>query len=293
MKRALLAMTVGMCLLRAGLAETNDWENPEVNAINRLPARTYSIPLADERAALTDELDFPTPYRQSLNGMWKISWCGAPSQRPLDFWKTDFDDAGWETIDVPSCVELRGFGTPGYTNVRYPFALQFPRILDRQTLKPDYNPVASYRTRFTVPESWRGRRVILRFDGVSSAYYVWVNGHKVGYAEDSKLPSEFDITRYLNPSNPSNLLCVEVFRWCDGSYLEDQDMFRFSGIFRDVSIWSMPKDGIWDFTVRTQPLEQGRWRVEVEVEKEEERVERQGGGGAFRFMMRRGGRFAS
>ena len=248
----------------AVLASAAEWEDPSVNSINRLPARTYAMPLADEAAALTDALEPETPYRMSLNGTWKLSWAGNPDLRVKGFEQVGFDDSDWFDIEVPSCVELSGFGSPGYTNSRYPHAdlshptnAAFATIRDRQSGKPDYNPVSSYRTRFTVPESWKGRRVILRFDGVYSAYYVWVNGRKVGYAEDSKLPSEFDVTPYLNfsnlsnVSNLSNLLCVEVFRWCDGSYLEDQDMTRFSGIFRDVTLWAMPKDGIWDFAVRT------------------------------------------
>jgi len=225
----------------------NDWENTQVNSINREPARAYSMPLADGNAALTDDLEPKTPYRLMLNGTWKISWCGEPSQRPLDFWKTDFDDSAWFTIDVPSCVEMRGFGSPGYTNVRYPHANMPPRILDRIDGKSAYNPVSSYRRTFTVPASWSGRDVFIRFDGVYSAYYVWVNGQKVGYAEDSKLPSEFNITKYLKPGE--NLLAVEVYRWCDGSYLEDQDMFRFSGIYRDVSIFATPKVRLDDFCV--------------------------------------------
>ncbi len=258
----------------------NDWENPAVNSRNRLPPRTYSMPLKGESAALTDALEPETPYRKSLNGTWKLSWAGRPQDRVLGFEKPDFDDSGWFTIAVPSCVELSGFGAPGYVNWMYPHAIEWPRILDRDTKKPDYNPVSSYRTTFTVPEDWKGRRVILRFDGVYSAYYVWVNGHKVGYAEDSKLPSEFDITPYLNQATnyqlPStNSLAVEVYRWCDGSYFEDQDMTRFSGIFRDVTLWSMPKDGIWDFTVKTTPVDgYDRWNLEVKVRGEgEQRME--------------------
>ena len=237
-------------------APTNDWENLQVNSINRLPARTYAMPLASEAAALTDALEPETPYRKSLNGDWKLSWAGSPDLRVKDFWKADFDDSGWFTIDVPSCVEMRGFGAPGYTNVRYPHAwdpkrdVAAPTVRDRDTDARDYNPVSSYRTTFTVPADWAGRDVILRFDGVYSAYYVWVNGHRVGYAEDSKLPSEFDITPYLRDG--ANLLAVEVYRWCDGSFLEDQDMFRFSGIFRDVTLWAKPKGGIWDFTVQAE-----------------------------------------
>ena len=239
-----------------------EWENLAVSSLNRLPARTYSMPLADESAALTDALEPETPFKKTLNGIWKFSWAGNPALRVEDFWKADFDDSDWFTIDVPSCVELRGFGSPGYTNIRYPHAEKWPRILDRDTNAPDYNPVSSYRTAFTVPAEWKDRRVILRFDGVYSAYYVWVNGQKVGYAEDSKLPSEFDVTAFLR--NGENLLAVEVYRWCDGSYLEDQDMFRYSGIFRDVTLWSMPKDGVWDFVVRTAKENGNEWSLKVD-----------------------------
>jgi len=253
MNRTCLAACAAVFTLSVSAAEAvNDWENLEVNSRNRLPARTYTMPLAAEADALTDALEPSTPYKLSLNGDWKISWAGRPQDRVQDFWKVGFDDSKWLTIDVPSCVEMRGFGCPGYTNVRYPHKMEWPKILDRDTGKPDYNPVSSYRTTFTLPASWTGRRVILRFDGVYSAYYVWVNGKKIGYAEDSKLPSEFDVTSALNPQpSTPNTLAVEVYRWCDGSYLEDQDMFRYSGIFRDVTLWSMPKDGIWDFHLRT------------------------------------------
>jgi len=251
MKR--IAVAIGLAACGAFAAEVNDWENPEVNSINRLSARTYAMPLADEQAAFSDALEPETPYKMSLNGDWRFSWVGDPARRPLDFWKTDFDDADWATIDVPSCVEMRGYGSPIYTNIRYPHKdvsnpadKDFAKILDRDSGTPDYNPVSSYRRTFAVPEAWKDRRVILRFEGVGSAFYVWVNGKKVGYAEDSKLPSEFDITEFLTAQNT---LAVQVFKWCDGSYLEDQDMFRYSGIFRDVTLWSMPKDGIWDFKV--------------------------------------------
>ncbi len=247
---------LALAFLVGGAFAAPEWEDPAVNSINRLPARTYSMPLAGVDDALTDALEPATPWKILLNGDWKISWAGNPDLRVKDFWRVDFDDAKWSTIDVPSCVELRGFGSPGYTNWRYPHVNasnptqeNFARILDRQSGKGDYNPVSSYRTTFEVPSDWAGREVVLRFDGVYSAYYVWVNGEKVGYAEDSKLPSEFNITALVKPGK--NLLAVEVYRWCDGSYFEDQDMFRFSGIFRDVSIWSMPKDGVWDFQVKT------------------------------------------
>ena len=271
---------MGMAAVAATVAQfalAHDWENLAVNSRNRLPPRTYSMPLADERDALTDALEPETPWKASLNGTWRYAWAGNPELRERDFWKVGFDDSKWFTIDVPSCVEMRGFGSPGYTNIRYPHAnlshptnVAFVTIRDRQSGKADYNPVSSYRRNFKLPESWRGRRVILRFDGVYSAYYVWVNGKAVGYAEDSKLPSEFDITEAIGigqngAGDGENVLAVEVYRWCDGSYLEDQDMTRFSGIFRDVTLWSMPKDGIWDFAVRTTPVGgYERWKVEVE-----------------------------
>ncbi|MBQ0032194.1 MAG: DUF4981 domain-containing protein [bacterium] len=263
-----------MGILTACEALASEWEDLSVNSVNRLPARTYSMPLADESAALTDALEPETPYKMSLNGTWRISWAGNPDLRVKDFWKVGFDDSNWFEIDVPSCVELRGFGSPGYTNVRYPYAYDpkadstKPTIRDRDTGRPDYNPVSSYRRTFTVPETWKGRDVILRFDGVYSAYYVWVNGQKVGYAEDSKLPSEFDVTPYLMDRG-ENVLAVEVYRWCDGSFLEDQDMTRYSGIFRDVTLWAKPKDGIWDFTVKA--FADGR--LEVGMEGDEKRGE--------------------
>ena len=271
-----IAVVIGLAACGAFAAEVNDWENLEVNSINRLPARTYAMPLADEQAAFSDALEPATPYAVSLNGDWKIKWVGDPARRPLDFWKTDFDDADWATIDVPSCVEMRGYGSPIYTNIRYPHKNEWPKILDRDSGTHDYNPVSSYRRTFVVPETWKNHKIILRFEGVGSAFYVWVNGKKVGYAEDSKLPSEFDITDFLNAPSTSaagakapstNLLAVQVFKWCDGSFLEDQDMFRYSGIFRDVTLWSMPKDGIWDFNVKTRPVNgYENWSLELELE---------------------------
>ncbi|MCR5751847.1 MAG: DUF4981 domain-containing protein [Kiritimatiellae bacterium] len=256
--RALTALVVSIfasfctsTLAHCGEAAAPEWEDPAVNSINRLPARTYSVPLADESAALTDELEFPSPYAMSLNGEWRFRWVGDPARRPQGFEATDFDDSGWGVIDVPSCVEMRGYGVPIYTNNRYPHKKAPPKILDWASGRPDFNPVSSYRRTFALPEGWKGRDTILRFEGVGSAFYVWVNGRFVGYAEDSKLPSEFDITPYVREDG-ENLVAVQVYRWCDGSYLEDQDMFRFSGIFRDVSLWSRPKDGIWDFEAKTK-----------------------------------------
>ena len=239
-------------------AGNRDWENECVTERNREPARADGFPLASVASALTEELP-ETPYVKSLNGSWKYSWAGSPAQRTKDFARVGFDDSDWFTIDVPSCVEMKGFGAPGYVNIQYPHRKNPPYIGDA------YNPVSSYRRTFTVPADWKGRRVHLRFDGVYSAYYVWVNGKQVGYAQDSCLPSEFDITALLNPGG-ENLLAVEVYRWSDGSYLEDQDFLRFSGIYRGVSLWAEPQEAIRDYTVTTDLSERfDTARVDVRV----------------------------
>lgn len=142
-----------------------EWEDPAVNSINRLPARTYTVPLADEFDALTDALEFPSPYSMSLNGEWRFRWVGDPARRPQGFEAPGFDDSGWGTIDVPSYVEMRGYGAPLYTNVAYPHKKSPPKILDYSSGRPDNNPVSSYRRTFTLPESWKGRDTILRFEG--------------------------------------------------------------------------------------------------------------------------------
>ncbi|MBR3922536.1 MAG: bifunctional hydroxymethylpyrimidine kinase/phosphomethylpyrimidine kinase, partial [Kiritimatiellae bacterium] len=200
-----------------------------MDALNREPARCDVLPHAGRV--------------KSLDGRWRYNWVGCPSRRPRNFYRVDFDDSAWPEMDVPSCVELKGYGMPMYVSSGYPHIKNPPKQ------DPAYNPVSSYRTSFTVPSEWKGMRVVLRFEGVASAYYVWVNGRRVGYAEDSKLPSEFDITEYL--AEPSNVLAVEVYRWCDGSYFEDQDMFRFSGIIRRVMLYAEPKHAIRDFRVNT------------------------------------------
>ena len=215
-----------------------EWANEMVNYVNVEPARAYSFPLATVKAALTHDLP-ETPYVKSLNGIWKYNWCGAPSQRPQEFFKPDFDDSRWYSIKVPSCVELQGFGVPIYRNIVYPHP-DTPPDVDR-----DYNPVSSYRTTFTVPEGWKGRPVFLRFEGVYSAYYVWVNGRKVGFSEDSCTAHEFNVTEFLRQGE--NILAVEVYRWSDGAFLEDQDFFRYSGIYRNVMLFSPPPVEIRDF----------------------------------------------
>lgn len=215
-----------------------EWANELVNYVNVEPARAYSFPLASVESAMTPEIP-DTPFVKSLDGIWKFNWCGSPSLRPKDFYRVGFDDSGWYDIKVPSCVEMQGYGVPIYRNVAYPHPATPPDV------DKDYNPVSSYRTSFTVPDAWKGRPVFLRFEGVYSAYYVWVNGIKVGFSEDSCTAHEFNITKFLKPGE--NVLAVEVYRWSDGAFLEDQDFFRFSGIYRHVMLFSPPEIEIRDF----------------------------------------------
>ena len=219
-------------------ANAPEWANELVNYVNVEPARAYSFPLASPESALTPGMP-DTPFVKFLDGTWKFNWCGSPGQRPKDFYSAYFDDSGWYDIKVPSCVELQGYGVPIYRNIVYPHPATPPDVDN------DYNPVSSYRTTFTIPEGWKGRPVFLRFEGVYSAYYVWVNGIKVGFSEDSCTAHEFNVTKYLKPGE--NLLAVEVYRWSDGSFLEDQDFFRFSGIYRHVMLFSPPEVEIRDF----------------------------------------------
>lgn len=239
---------------RTGRAEqqTNDWENPEVFTVNTEPPHCTLMPFADAQSALADD-DEQSPFYKSLNGDWKFRWSSRPSNRPVDFYRPACDISRWDEIPVPSNWQLQGYGVPIYTNVPYPFKPNPPFIMNDNP--PDFttakypNPVGSYRTDFAVPDGWKGRQVFLHFDGVKSAFYLWLNGEKIGYHQDSMTPAEFNITKYLKPGG--NTLAVEVYRFSDGSYLEDQDMWRLSGIYRDVYLFSTPNVHIRDFFART------------------------------------------
>lgn len=230
-----------------------DWQNETVFQINKLPGHTTFIPYPDTKSLQSDEYFgkpwlLPTsPMYQSLNGSWKFSWSKQPDERPEHFYRTNYNDSKWGSILVPSCWEMLGFGTPIYTNIRYPFANRPPFIQPQKgyTNEKEPNPVGSYRKTFTIPDSWKGQEVILHFDGVYSGFYVWVNGKKIGYSEGANNVAEFNITGALKRGN--NLLAVEVYKWTDGSYLEDQDMFRFGGIHRDVFMYALPKTHVFDY----------------------------------------------
>ncbi|MEM7315562.1 MAG: glycoside hydrolase family 2 TIM barrel-domain containing protein, partial [Planctomycetota bacterium] len=192
---------------------------------------------------------------QSLNGDWNFHWKKRLDRTLKDFSQPEFDDSGWATIDVPSNWECRGYGQAIYKNIGYGF-VEKPPMVPRKL-----NPVGYYRRTFTIPEAWQDQQVILHFGGVTSAYTVWLNGMEVGYAEDSRLPSEFDVTEYLQPG--SNHLAVRVLRWSDGSYLEDQDHWRLSGIHREVYLQARPKLGIDDLAIRTVPVGGDEWEIRL------------------------------
>jgi beta-galactosidase len=227
-----------------------DWQNPLVFGVNKLPPRNSAWPNPDALSGWKSDYDH-SPWLLSLDGDWSFKWSPDPDSRPRDFYKPNFSVADWKQIAVPSCWELKGYGVPIYTNSTYPFQPNVPRVLDapppKYTAYLQRDPIGSYRRTFMVPANWKGGRTLLHFAGVGSAMYVWVNGKKVGYSENSRLPAEFDITDYLKPG--ANLLAVEVYRWSDGSYLEDQDMWRLSGIFRDVFLYHTPDTSLWDFYI--------------------------------------------
>jgi beta-galactosidase len=242
-------------------ADPPDWENPGVFGINKEPPHATLIPYPDEASARRGALMYApgmapapgSPFQRSLNGMWKFHWVKEPSLRPAEFYKPEFDVSAWKEIRVPSNWELEGYGTPIFLNITYPFKRDAPKVMGEPpkdwTTYGERNPVGSYRRAFTMPASWAGRETFLVLRGVNSAGYVWVNGQKIGYSEDSRLPAEFNITQYVQPGE--NTLAVEVYRFSDGSYLEDQDFWRLSGIFRDVELVSRAHLHIRDFHART------------------------------------------
>ncbi|QDT67504.1 Beta-galactosidase [Planctomycetes bacterium MalM25] len=248
--------------LGASAADTNDastspiWEDPAVIGIHKLPPRAsgWSCPTA-ETALKTDYRSYAnSPWVRSLNGGWEFRWSPDPQSRPEGFEQPGYDSSAWPRVAVPGTWQTQGHGTPIYRNKGYVFKVDPPRV----TGEPDpaytahamRNPVGSYRTRFTVPEEWSGQRIYLHFAGVKSAMTLWVNGKEVGYSQGSRCQAEFDVTRLVHPGE--NQLACEVLRWCDGSYLEDQDMWRLSGIYRDVYLYTKPTTHLWDVGVEAE-----------------------------------------
>ncbi|MGY6647758.1 glycoside hydrolase family 2 TIM barrel-domain containing protein [Wenyingzhuangia sp. IMCC45574] len=242
MKKLLALACIALSLHTTQAQKLNDWENPHVNQINKLPARSTFYSFDNKAQALEGNRTTSSLFK-SLNGSWKFSWVAKPADEIKGFEKTDFSTAKWKTIDVPSNWEMRGYGTPIYTNSTYPFFSDFPNINHND------NPIGHYVKTFDLNPSWDGKDVILHFGGVSSAFYVWVNGAFVGYSEDTRLPSEFNITKHLKEGK--NKIAVKVYRWADGSYMEAQDHWRMSGIEREVFLQAVPKVRLSDFTIRT------------------------------------------
>lgn len=233
-----------------------DWENEAIFGINRERGNATFTSYPSVEVMMADSsyrkqwFRPDSPDYKLLNGTWKFNWVKQPSDRPVDFYRTSYDVSDWDDIEVPSCWEMKGYGVPIYTNSIYPFRNSPPFIVgkDGYTLADEPNAVGSYKRTFDIPESWTKEPVFIHFDGVYSAFYVWVNGKKVGYSQGSTEDAEFNITPYLKSGE--NQVAVEVYRWSDGSYLEDQDMFRLSGIFRDVYLVKRPTVHIRDFYVR-------------------------------------------
>lgn len=244
MKRVLVVL-VALLALQAQ-AQTHDWENPAVLGINKLPYHaTLQLPSKQKEC---EEII-------SLDGQWLFHWSRKPEERPADFYKEDYDVSQWKKISVPGNWQLQGFGTPIYVNMNYPFAKDRPSVTSEPpkdwTAYENRNPVGSYVTFINVTKDMLSKNLILHFGGVHSAMYLWVNGQKVGYSQNSMSPAEFDVTKYMRAGK--NKIAVEVYRWSDGSYLECQDMWRLSGIFRSVQLWVRPLVHIADYKIEAIP----------------------------------------
>lgn len=246
MKHKFVAFCALLSFASTGYAQHKEWADQRVNQINREPIHAYFVPYASEKAAL--QKDASAERRHSLNGTWKFNYAKNPSLRPASFYEEGFDVSDWKDIEVPGSWELQGFDAPIYTDTRYPFPAKPPYVPE------EYNPVGSYVTSFTVPDNFEGQDILLHFGGAESAYYCWVNGQFVGYSEDSRLPSEFLINQYLKPGE--NKLAVEVYRYSDGSYLEGQDYWKYSGIERNVMLVARPETRIKDFEVKADLTDQ-------------------------------------
>jgi beta-galactosidase len=248
MKKQLVILTLGLwAFLQA--AGARDWENQHVLQIHREPARAAFIPYGEKAGDRS----------LSLNGTWKFRWTPTPEERVEHFYQTDFNDGAWENFSVPANWEVNGHGTPIYASAGYTFQINPPYVTttpkQKYTAFVERNPTGQYRRTFDLPQGWKEQgQTFLRFDGVMSAFYVWVNGEQVGYSQGSMEPSEFNITPYLKAGR--NQLAVEVYRYSDGSYLEDQDFWRFGGIHRDVTLFHTPDVRLRDFTVRTLPADE-------------------------------------
>lgn len=243
MKRQLLTCCLAMCSL-ATMAQHDEWKNPEINAVNRVPMHTnYFAYSSSEEAAKADKEN--SSNFMTLNGIWKFNWVKNADARPTDFYRTDYNDKGWGQMKVPGVWEMNGYGDPIYVNVGYAWRSQYKN--NPPYVPIENNHVGSYRKEIIIPAEWSEKEIFAHFGSVTSNMYLWVNGKYVGYSEDSKLEAEFNLTKYLKPGK--NLIAFQVFRWCDGTYLEDQDFFRYSGVGRNCYLYSRNKKYIQDIRV--------------------------------------------
>ena len=243
MKRQLLTCCLAICSL-ATMAQHDEWKNPEINAVNRAPMHTnYFAYSSSEEAAKADKEN--SSNFMTLNGIWKFNWVKNADARPTDFYRTDYNDKGWGQMKVPGVWEMNGYGDPIYVNVGYAWRNQYKN--NPPYVPIENNHVGSYRKEIIIPAEWSGKEIFAHFGSVTSNMYLWVNGKYVGYSEDSKLEAEFNLTKYLKPGK--NLIAFQVFRWCDGTYLEDQDFFRYSGVGRNCYLYSRNKKYIQDIRV--------------------------------------------
>ena len=245
MKKHILTSLLTMMTLSMGAQSFQEWKDPKVNAVNRAPMHTNYFAYESDNAAQKGIKENSANF-MTLNGTWKFNWVKDADSRPTDFWKIGFNDKGWNNIPVPGVWELHGYGDPIYVNIGYAWRNQFEN--NPPYVPNEENHVGSYRREITVPASWKGKDIIAHFGSVTSNMYLWINGKYVGYSEDSKLEAEFNLTPYLKPGQ-KNLIAFQVFRWCDGTYLEDQDFFRYSGVGRDCYLYARDKKRIEDIRV--------------------------------------------
>ncbi len=245
MKRNLLTGFLALASLAAWSQTFTEWQDPNVNAVNRAPMHANYFAFESDQAADAGIKENSSNFL-SLNGTWKFNWVNDASQRPTDFWKPGFNDKGWDNIQVPAVWELNGYGDPIYVNVGYAWRNSFPSNPPEVPVAD--NHVGTYRKEIMVPADWKGKEIFAHFGSVTSNIYLWVNGKFVGYSEDSKLEAEFDLTPYIKPGQ-ENLIAFQIFRWCDGSYLEDQDFFRYSGVGRDCFLYARNKNRIQDIRI--------------------------------------------
>ena len=255
----LIALFSFLTALTVSAESTPDWRNPLVNQQNREARRANFFAFESEELAMKGEKSQSSRYL-SMEGMWRFCFVKNHQEAPASFYRTDYDDSKWENFPVPGLFELNGHGDRIYKNIGYAWATTFnsnpPYIGETE------NYTGSYRREFTLPKSWAGQQVLFHVGSATSNLKVWVNGKYVGYSEDSKVAAEFDITKYLKKGK--NLIAMQVMRWCDGSYLEDQDFWRFTGIAREVYLYARPKTHIEDIVI-VQDYQDGKGLLDVDV----------------------------